>query len=496
MRNDGDPAGANGRTVGGRYRLLERIGSGGTGTVWRAHDEVTGREVAVKEPRLPGGPEDEAHRRAAHRLQHEARAAARVDHPSAVLIHDVVVEEEGRHDTVDGLPWIVMESVRGESLHDVLRRGPLEPAEAARIGLAVLGALRAAHAVGIVHRDVKPANVLLGPDGRVVVTDFGIAHEGIAGRGAGPSSDLWSLGVLLYTAVEGHPPLRGTAPRSTPLSANRLGPLAPIVLSLLAEAPEERPSAPETEKALGAVASGGGATVPEVVASRGGTTVSEVAEAVVSGGGATVSEAPVPVASGRPFLRRPFPLAFLTVLLATAGWLGASLLGESGSDGVVSASSEVSGSWVGHREQAMGAVLFLPRRFREAARKGGTGRQPRVVVYSAASVDVRLTRWDWAADAPADRAEQARRSWAGQEPDARTRTAPTTLHGEEAALADTTYGPAPSPTRVMQLFVRTDDSRMYELRVDMPKGTPQEEQGTAVFEEARDRLEIENADAL
>ena len=158
----------DGRLVGGRYRLLERIGSGGMGTVWRAFDELVDREVAVKQPRLPGDPEDEEFQRASHRLYREARAAARVDHPSAVSIHDVVIEDE--------LPWIVMELVRGESLHGLLGRGPVAPAEAARIGRAVLGALCAAHSVGIVHRDVKPANVLLGPHDRVVLTDFGIAH--------------------------------------------------------------------------------------------------------------------------------------------------------------------------------------------------------------------------------------------------------------------------------------------------------------------------------
>ncbi|NUO46216.1 MAG: serine/threonine protein kinase, partial [Streptomyces sp.] len=229
MSNDGGGASPKGRLIGGRYRLVERIGSGGMGTVWRALDELVDREVAVKQPRLPGDPEDEAHQRASHRLYREARAAARVDHPAAVSIHDVVVE--------DGLPWIVMELIRGESLHEVLQRGPVTPAESARIGRAVLGALRAAHSVGIVHRDVKPANVLLGTHGRVVLTDFGIAHvqgeesltvsgefvgsldfvapERMSGKGAGPSSDLWSLGVLLYAAVEGEPPFRRTTVEST-----------------------------------------------------------------------------------------------------------------------------------------------------------------------------------------------------------------------------------------------------------------------------------------
>ncbi len=216
--------------IGGRYRLVERIGSGGMGTVWRAVDELVDREVAVKEPRLPGDPHGEERRRAYARLRREARAAARVEHPAAVAVLDVVVED-------DEVPWIVMELIRGESLHEVLRRGALSPAESARIGLALVGALAAAHAKGIVHRDVKPANVLLGPHGRVVLTDFGIARiqgeesltvsgefvgslefiapERMSGPGAGPASDLWSLGVLLYAAVEGRSPFRRTTLEST-----------------------------------------------------------------------------------------------------------------------------------------------------------------------------------------------------------------------------------------------------------------------------------------
>ncbi|WP_157872275.1 serine/threonine-protein kinase, partial [Streptomyces silaceus] len=272
VRHDG------GRLIGGRYRLAERIGSGGMGTVWRAVDELVGRDVAVKQPRLPGDPHDAAHRRAYARMHREARAAASVDHPAAVTIHDVVLE--------DGLPWIVMELIRGESLHELLQRGALPPEETARIGLAVVGALTAAHARGIVHRDVKPANVLIGSHGRVVLTDFGIAHirgeesltvsgefvgslefiapERMSGRPAGPESDLWSLGVLLYAAVEGWSPFRRTTLESTlaaVLSAEapppvRAGRLAPLIQRLLSKDPELRPDAFEVTGALEAAAEG------------------------------------------------------------------------------------------------------------------------------------------------------------------------------------------------------------------------------------------------
>lgn len=282
-----------GRLIDGRYRLTERLGSGGMGTVWRAVDELMERDVAVKQPHLPGDPEDEAHRRAAHRLYREARAAARVDHPAAVSIHDVIVE--------DGCPWIVMELVRGESLADALRRGPLPAEEAARIGLAVVGALDAAHRVGIVHRDVKPANVLLGPRGRVVLTDFGIAHvqgeesltvtgefvgslefvapERMSGRSAGPASDLWSLGVLLYAAVEGSSPFRRTTVESTlaailatePPEPRQAGRLGPLIARLLVKEPERRPDAEEVGAVLETVA--GGWPVPG--AERGDSTAAQ-----------------------------------------------------------------------------------------------------------------------------------------------------------------------------------------------------------------------------
>ena len=155
------------RTVAGRYRLLSRLGEGGMGTVWRARDEVLHREVAVKEVRAPAGMSRADIERMYTRLEREAWAAARITHPNVVTVHDVATD--------DGRPWIVMELVRGRSLGDLLRGGPLPPRRAAEIGAEVLSALRAAHAVGVLHRDVKPGNVLLSDDGRVVLTDFGIA---------------------------------------------------------------------------------------------------------------------------------------------------------------------------------------------------------------------------------------------------------------------------------------------------------------------------------
>lgn len=251
------------RLLVGRYRLIERIGPGGPGTspggpgtgtapatVWRALDESTQRYVAVKRPLPPGDPDDEEHQRTAHRLHREARAAARVEHPAAVRIHDVVFE--------DGLPWIVMEFVPGESLRTLLTRGPLPAPEAARVGLAVLGALRAAHSVGIVHRDVKPANVLLeAGTGRVVLTDFGTGHvhggadssgdtgfvapERGAEPGAGPASDLWSLGALLHAAVAAGPGEHSSGLRT-------------LITRLLAPEPADRPEAEEVAAALAAIA--------------------------------------------------------------------------------------------------------------------------------------------------------------------------------------------------------------------------------------------------
>ncbi|GAA5217370.1 serine/threonine-protein kinase [Streptomyces thinghirensis] len=276
----GEPGGE--RVIDGRYRLLSPLGEGGMGTVWRARDEVLHREVAVKEVRAPAGLPETDVRRMYARLEREAWAAARVAHHNVVTVYDVATD--------GGRPWIVMELVRGLSLADLLdAEGPLEPPRAARIGAEVLAALRAAHGAGVLHRDVKPANVLLSNDGRVVLTDFGIAMvegssaltmtgevigspeflapERALGRTPGPESDLWSLGVLLYAAVEGASPFRQDTPLSTLRAIvdeelpppHRAGALAPVIEGLLRKDPAERLPAERAERELRVLGAGGGA---------------------------------------------------------------------------------------------------------------------------------------------------------------------------------------------------------------------------------------------
>jgi tRNA A-37 threonylcarbamoyl transferase component Bud32 len=251
------------RLLAGRYRLGDVLGRGGMGTVWRAEDETLGRTVAVKELRFPGNIDEEEKRRLITRTLREAKAIARIRNNSAVTVYDVVEE--------DDRPWIVMELVEGKSLAEAIREdGLLEPRRAAEVGLAVLDVLRSAHREGILHRDVKPSNVLIAEDGRVVLTDFGIAQvegdpsitstgmlvgapsyispERARGHKPGPAADLWSLGGLLYAAVEGTPPYdRGSAIATlTAVMTENLeepknaGPLRDVIYGLLNKDPDQR----------------------------------------------------------------------------------------------------------------------------------------------------------------------------------------------------------------------------------------------------------------
>ncbi|MCT6780220.1 protein kinase [Streptomyces sp. CS7] len=280
----------SGRVIDGRFTLIERLGSGGMGMVWRARDEALHRDVALKEVRPPDPAlaeyDPEGARTLRARVLREARALARVDHPNVVTVHHIVDPGE------DGYPWIVMELVAGSSLHDRLATGPMEPADAAELGRGILSALRAAHAAGIQHRDVKPANVLLRPDGRPVLTDFGIAAirestsltmtgaligspdyiapERIRGTEGDPSSDLWSLGMMLYVAVEGRHPLRRATTLATLAAVLdeeipppvRAGALAPVLSALLTRDIPARPAAETLDRLLAEAARGGGSTPP------------------------------------------------------------------------------------------------------------------------------------------------------------------------------------------------------------------------------------------
>ena len=252
-----------GHLVGGRYRLASVIGRGGMGTVWQAHDQLLGREVAIKEVLLPPELDDHEREVLRQRAIREARAAGRLSHPNVVTVHDVL--EEG------GRPWIVMELMPSRSLADIVREdGPLPPKRVAEIGLDVLAALGAAHSAGVLHRDVKPSNVLIAEDGRVVLTDFGIANvegdpsltstglllgapaymapERALGEEVRAEADLWSLGATLYTAVEGRPPFDAGGPMPTlaavvtqePAPMERAGPLRPVIEGLLRKNPADR----------------------------------------------------------------------------------------------------------------------------------------------------------------------------------------------------------------------------------------------------------------
>ncbi|GAB2830089.1 hypothetical protein GCM10022221_30940 [Actinocorallia aurea] len=265
-------SGEIGRRLADRYVLLDVLGSGGMGTVWKARDETLGRDVAVKELKIAPGLDEATRAEAAERAVREAQATARLRHPGVVTVHDAFLEEDR--------PWIIMQLLDGATLDRVLAdRGALTPEHTARIGLDVLSALEAAHALGILHRDIKPGNIFLTADGRAVLTDFGIATvegqatltrsgmlvgspghiapERLRGERPGPPSDLWSLAATLYRAVEGHHPFRGAAPMAVlaavltadPVAPVRAGDLGPLLTRLLARDPRARPT-PEVVRAV------------------------------------------------------------------------------------------------------------------------------------------------------------------------------------------------------------------------------------------------------
>jgi eukaryotic-like serine/threonine-protein kinase len=264
-----------GQLVAGRYDIVGVLGRGGMGVVWLAEDRLLERQVALKEVTFSMALGDEERRVLRERTLREARAAARLHHPCVTALFDVVEE--------DGKPWLVMERVAARSVQEIVEEtGPLHPRDVARIGLDVLAALEAAHAAGIVHRDVKPANVLVGPDGHAHLTDFGIATstgdpsltggaligsppymapERVNGEEPRPPVDLWSLGATLYTAVEGRRAFDRPESFATlvavvseePAPMRLAGPLEPVLRGLLTKDPAQRSTIEQARGGLEAV---------------------------------------------------------------------------------------------------------------------------------------------------------------------------------------------------------------------------------------------------
>jgi serine/threonine protein kinase len=268
------PSADTGRVIAGRYRLQAPIGRGAMGVVWRARDQLLDRDVAIKEVQIADTLTDAERATAFQRTLREAKTAARLNHPAVVTVYDVA--EDG------GRPWIVMQLVSAQSLDQVLATsGPLSPRRAAEMARQLLSALSVAHAAGVMHRDVKPSNVLLDRDDRAVLTDFGIATfaddpkltqtgmvmgspgftapERIRGEDASPASDLWSLGATLYAAVEGHGPFEQRGGAITTMSAiinedapeaPTAGALGPVIAALLRREPADRPDASEAARMI------------------------------------------------------------------------------------------------------------------------------------------------------------------------------------------------------------------------------------------------------
>jgi serine/threonine protein kinase len=341
--------------IAGRYRLLEPVGSGGMGRVWLARDEMLDRDVAVKEFVPPEWMTEDEQTRLRDRTLREARSAGRLNHPHVVRVYDVV--------HADGLPWIVMEYVPSRSLHQVINEdGPFAPAAAAQIGLDVLSALTAAHRAGVLHRDVKPHNVLIGTDGRVVLTDFGLATFVDDGSVTGPGlvvgspqyvsperardgastveSDMWSLGATLYAAVEGRSPYARETAMATlmalateqPDPPDKAGMLAPVLVGLLRHDPATRLTASEVERRLRMVvaAAPGGGGVPSPrrarVAASAASPVSVRTLPVQRVASAPVSPAPLDPPPDPP----PRGLAHARSVLIAIGLAGAVLIAAGG----------------------------------------------------------------------------------------------------------------------------------------------------------------------
>ncbi|MEW2270924.1 serine/threonine-protein kinase [Streptomyces griseofuscus] len=501
------PATGEGPLIAGRYRLTARLGRGGMGTVWRARDETVDREVAVKEPRIPDHLPERERANAFERMRREARAAARLDHPAVVNVYDVAV--------VDGRPWLVMELVHGRTLGDVLDEGTLDAREAARIGLEVLGALEAAHAAGVLHRDVKPDNVLLGRHGRVVLTDFGIARiegdtrltdtggfvgspeyvapERVLGQLPGPASDLWSLGVLLYTATEGVSPFRRSNTPATlqsvlnatpapPTAAG--GPLAEVIDGLLHKDPARRPSAQRVRALL--------TEAVEPPAPRSQLTPSPVP---------STQAAPPPARRRRPGRTAWLGAGAAVVALAAGAYL---VLADP-------FAGPLPDGWSMRPEGRLGATLAVPAGY-QVSRPSSDDSDKNWVEYSDWSGAVSITL-DLARKSEDDSGEiknSARSQMYADDEEfraqgeysldmpkgAKTRPDDTaTYKGREAARNTVVYttddSQDPRPRELQVFYYRTHSGDMYQLLVEYPGKGDFTERGRQVAKAAIANLEVQ-----
>ncbi|WP_328754695.1 serine/threonine protein kinase [Streptomyces sp. NBC_00269] len=491
-----------GRLIGGRYRLLSKLGHGGMGTVWRAKDETVDREVAVKEPRVPDHLPERERTTVFERMRREARAAARLDHPAVVNVHDVAVE--------DGQPWIVMEFVQGRTLGDALQEGTLGARDAARIGLEVLGALEAAHAAGVLHRDVKPDNVMLGRHDRVVLTDFGIAQiegetnltdtggfvgspefiapERVLGQRPGPASDLWSLGVVLYAATEGVSPFRrNNTPatlqsviNATPAApAAAWGPLAEAINGLLAKDPARRPNAARVRDLLERAANPPEQPPTQVVqlAGPGGKGVSLSRKALLGVGAAVVAAAVV---------------AYLVIADPFAGPLP---------DG-----------WQDHQEKTLAATFAAPPEYVRFQADNSITKTDHWVSFRdpsyAVSITLSLTKQSEdslnaiasSASAQAykdsDEINKGDNSKMADKPAPHSRTAKTTYNDRESAENTITYtddsdSDAPKPREAKVFYYKARSGNMYQLWIDYPGKGDFLDRGREVAKTAIANLDIQ-----
>ncbi|MGW5197774.1 serine/threonine-protein kinase [Streptomyces spiralis] len=494
-----------GRLIAGRYRLLAKLGHGGMGTVWRAKDETVDREVAVKEPRVPDHLPERERANAFERMRREARAAARLDHPAVVNVHDVAV--------VDDRPWIVMELVQGRSLGSVLQEGTLDAREAARIGLEVLGALEAAHAAGVLHRDVKPDNILLGRHNRIVLTDFGIAQiegetnltdtggfvgspeyiapERVLGRRPGPASDLWSLGVVLYAATEGVSPFRRSNTPATLQSvlnavpappATATGPLAEVITGLLQKDPAHRPDAARVRTLLEAAATPPPPAPTQVVQ-------------YVEGGRRSLR-------LGR---RAWLGIGAAAVAVAVAAYVGIAH----------PFAGPLPGGWTTHHEKDVAATLAVPEHYKRTGPDRSSD-DSHWVTYSDVSGGVWITlsldrktdddNGDIADSAAAEMYDddakfKQRGDYDLHMPSGKgTATSPddnATFHGRKAAENTITYmtddSENPRPRAVRIFYYKTSKDDMYKLTIGYPgRNSDFNERGMEVAKTAIDNLDVDS----